>query len=552
MHTQEHRQKKRLPALLTALSAACLSVAITCSSLTGDGGFGSETTNGRISGHVLLPAGSPAVGAQVTLRRSNYIADVPEGLGKTLLKKGDCLTDTSGRFVFDSLDTGSYFVEINDRRSAAVASGCSIAAERRTIDIGTNTLRVYATVLGEINIDAAPTSAWFVQVYGLERCIAIGPTGTYTLDDLPAGVFRLRFVCSDSAVLPVTVDGVAAAASAVTNVAPVGWNHSQRLALNTTATGANVSGNVYRFPVLVRLTDGVNFTFSQARKNGEDVRYLSPSGRMLPYEIERWDSAGGQAEVWVLVDTVYGNNSAQFITMLWGNKSAKDNSNGAAVFDTADGNISVWHLDRNCNDACYNKNNAASSSALDTIGIIGYSKKFNGADSIKIAGLLGSPSSITLSAWAQLDSTQPGGGSEILSIGDAALIRMDYALGGIGTLGAIHQPGDSVYVNVKSGQFLKQTGWHLITFTVDQNNHNQALYIDGTNVRSAADMNAFIDYSGVGQNTFIGRHGNGKTGFNFSGRIDEVRVSRIARSADYIKLCYMNQKETDMLVVMKN
>lgn len=550
MHALGHRRKKWLPTLWTALLAACLSVAVTCSSLTGEGGFGSETTNGRISGHVLLPAGSPAVGAQVTMRRSDYIADMPEGLGKTLWKKGDCLTDSSGRFAFDSLDTGSYFVEINDRHTAAVAGGCSIAAGRRTIDIGPSTLRAYATVLGEINIDAAPAAAWFVQVYGLERCVAIGPTGKYTLNNLPAGVFRLRFVCSDSAVLPVTVDGIAAVAGAVTHAAPVGWNHSRRLTLNTTATGANVSQNVYRFPVLVRLTNAT-FDFSQAQSGGEDVRFTKSDGSPLAHEIERWDPVNHAAEIWVKVDTVYGNDNTHFITLHWGNPAAADNSNGPGVFDTTDNVTAVWHLNQSCKDATSNKHSGIESSASDAAGVIGSCKKFNGSDSIKIAGLLGSLSNITISAWAQLDSTTPGGGSEILSMGDAALIRMDYALGGIGTLGAIHQPGDSVYLNVKSGQFLKQTGWHLVTFTVDQNNHIQALYIDGTNVRSAADVNAFIDYSGVGQNTFIGRHGNGKTNFNFIGRIDEVRVQNIPVSAAWVKLCYMNQRSDDKLVLFQ-
>ena len=158
---------------------------------------------------------------------------------------------------------------------------------------------------------------------------------------------------------------------------------------------------------------------------------------------------------------------------------------------------------------------------------------------------------MTLSAWAQLDSTQAARGGEILSIGDAALIRMDYALSGMGTMGSVHLIGDSAFLNVPSGQFLKQTGWHLITFTVDQGNFMQALYIDGTNVSSGTAMNAMINYTGVGQNTYIGKHGNGKTSFNFSGRIDEVRAYRTAVSADYIKLCYMNQKADNALVFFK-
>jgi hypothetical protein len=37
----------------------------------------------------------------------------------------------------------------------------------------------------------------------------------------------------------------------------------------------------------------------------------------------------------------------------------------------------------------------------------------------------------------------------------------------------------------------------------------------------------------------------------FNGKIDEVRVSNNIPSADWIKLCYMNQRIDDMLVVFK-
>jgi hypothetical protein len=37
----------------------------------------------------------------------------------------------------------------------------------------------------------------------------------------------------------------------------------------------------------------------------------------------------------------------------------------------------------------------------------------------------------------------------------------------------------------------------------------------------------------------------------FLGMIDEVRISNVAQGADWIKLCYMNQKQQDALVVFK-
>jgi hypothetical protein len=57
-----------------------------------------------------------------------------------------------------------------------------------------------------------------------------------------------------------------------------------------------------------------------------------------------------------------------------------------------------------------------------------------------------------------------------------------------------------------------------------------------------------INYAGLGTDTYLGMHGNGKTSFYFAGRIDEARVSAAAETADWIKLCYMNQKEQNVLV----
>ena len=37
----------------------------------------------------------------------------------------------------------------------------------------------------------------------------------------------------------------------------------------------------------------------------------------------------------------------------------------------------------------------------------------------------------------------------------------------------------------------------------------------------------------------------------FKGMVDEVRISNIALSADWIKLCYMNQRIDDKLVIFK-
>jgi hypothetical protein len=124
------------------------------------------------------------------------------------------------------------------------------------------------------------------------------------------------------------------------------WLHSKNVYFNTTSSGANVSGNVLNFPVLLRLK-GTDMDFSQVKAQGADIRFAKADGTHLKYQIERYvDGASNQdtADLWVKVDTIKGNDSTQHIIMYWGKSDAVDSSNATAVFDTANGFVGSWHL----------------------------------------------------------------------------------------------------------------------------------------------------------------------------------------------------------------
>jgi len=537
---------RRLYILLPAIAVLLRCTHVDLAGPSGEGN-GSETI---ARGIIVDSMGIAAAGVQVQLLPAAYDPVIHGALSG----QWSTLTDTKGEYRFDCITAGTYALEAGSTSAGlkALIKGIQIPGTNNEVVIDTGKLRRTGTVI--IHLKAmAPHGGDYVYLPGTSTfsIITAGDSAAEktVLNGVPAATFTdLMYVAAaDFRHADLLKDTLTVHPGDTVVSAYAAWKHTRKLLLNTTVSGADIQGNVYDFPILVRLTKAT-FDFSQAKSGGADIRFTKSDNSFLPYEIERWDAANKLAEIWVKVDTVYGSDSMQTLCMYWGNAYAADSSNGSAVFDTTENAAAVWHLNQSCNDATYNNHDGIESSAADTAGIIGLCKKFNGSDSIKIAGLLGTPSSFSLSAWAQLDSTTPGGGSEILSIGDAALIRMDYAMGGIGTLGAIHLPGDSVFLNMTSGQFLKRTGWHFITFIMDQNSSNPALYIDGTKVASRTNLTTPPNYTGVGQNTYIGKHGNGKTGFNFIGKIDEVRVYRTVVSADFIKLSFMNQKKDDLLV----
>ena len=129
------------------------------------------------------------------------------------------------------------------------------------------------------------------------------------------------------------------------------WAHSGSIFILTDATGANLPGSAAEtdFPLLVRFNSG-NFNFGQAASDGSDIRFTTPAGTALSYEIEQWDAIAGQAAVWVKIPTITGN-ARQEIKVYWGKPGVASQSNGAAVFNAANGYCCVMHLNGNVLDS---------------------------------------------------------------------------------------------------------------------------------------------------------------------------------------------------------
>jgi len=111
------------------------------------------------------------------------------------------------------------------------------------------------------------------------------------------------------------------------------WSYKMKL----TFTGNISATDLDDFPVLIHLTS-LNFNFSHAKTNGEDIRFMDsdtcPSGETpLKHEIEDWDQAGQDAWVWVKVPRINGGSVDDFIYMFFGNPAAADAQDPPNVWD---------------------------------------------------------------------------------------------------------------------------------------------------------------------------------------------------------------------------
>lgn len=122
-----------------------------------------------------------------------------------------------------------------------------------------------------------------------------------------------------------------------------GWSHRVPIRINTTATGAPLTGTVANYPLAVQIPKET-LDFSKAAADGRDVRFTDETGKALAFEREHWSAADGLATFWVLVNEVKGNSDAQVIYAHWGNATAPDVSDGKAVFRADHNFVGVWHL----------------------------------------------------------------------------------------------------------------------------------------------------------------------------------------------------------------
>jgi hypothetical protein len=169
-----------------------------------DGGGISETTNG-IAATVRYPDGSRAAGATVRLRHSEYLAgdfDPSPGMFR------NTVTDSKGCFSIDSLDSGSYFVEISDTGSNTVLCKAQIDNNER-IDTSGLVLVPAAVLTGNITARSAALAAIRIRVYGLERSNTANTSGHYRLTVPPDHSYRLRF-SEDSGAVDTDIDSVGA------------------------------------------------------------------------------------------------------------------------------------------------------------------------------------------------------------------------------------------------------------------------------------------------------------------------------------------------------
>jgi len=326
-----------------------------------------------------------------------------------------------------------------------------------------------------------------------------------------------------------------------------GWLANFQYRKKITFNNSAISENLANFPLPIIFSSSNGDFWGHVQTNGNDTRFVDADNTTeLYYEFEKFNHTSDDMIAWVKVPQIDASSTTDYIWIYYGNSTVNFDSYSSSS-SVWDGNYAaVWHLKETSGgsgtikDSTSNANSGtdAGSPTFGQTGQIGNAISFNGngqeiqtpnSASLQITG------NITVEAWAKSAvSSQYGGiagkmkygtgtyaGYDIQKFNTDNKFRLQTANGG--TTSETTAVSDSAYTD---------TNWHYIVGV--RRGTTNYLYVDGVQ-QIATGTRAIVDSGLVGS---IGRQYSDYNGRWWNGAIDEVRISRSDRSANWLKACY--------------
>jgi uncharacterized repeat protein (TIGR01451 family) len=336
------------------------------------------------------------------------------------------------------------------------------------------------------------------------------------------------------------------------------WKYSRKITIDHTKVGSGTTDEA-NFPILISLTSDTGLS-THALTSGNDILFTASDGvTVLSYERESYSS--GTLVAWVKVPTL-SHTTDTVLYMYYGNSSASDQQNKTAVWDS--NYQGVWHLGQTPSstkpdmlDSTSGANNGSSQGSplpAQAAGQIDGSLTLssNNLNYISTANSFapGTNSSETVQAWIK---TTTGASNKVVGFETSQLQS--------GTTDS-SQADRQIYLQaggkVRFGTWNITTGvanmaistsavndgtWHSLVGVRDNTTSKLYLYVDGVlqaTTNSTMGQAYTAGYWRIGSYHISAGQWFGNDGY-FNGSVDEVRVSQIARSTDWVATEYNNE-----------
>ncbi len=327
---------------------------------------------------------------------------------------------------------------------------------------------------------------------------------------------------------------------------------------SVTFSGAPAAA-LHNFPVLVRLSEGSPSGFSYAdclRANGGDLRFADSGGKLLASEVDTWNT-NGESLVWVKVPSLAAGTR---IKAYYG-WSAAPAVDGSKVWDGD--YVGVWHLgepalplaESSGVSTPFSAQQHLADAAFAAAGIAGGAVDFTATNNIRpylqaaSDADLGGLGSFTVECWTKraqgangnryVLSRNNGAGTysfEVFQTGSGNIGVCNASTNGVVTIGA-DKGGFYVVEGKNEGTVLGYNDWYHQAYVRDVSAGCGYGYVNGALKRTQEQVATGALYSGDAP-LLLGNRATFNASNCYNGLVDEVRISRVARSAAWVKAAH--------------
>ena len=329
------------------------------------------------------------------------------------------------------------------------------------------------------------------------------------------------------------------------------WSHRRKLSFDNSGQPENLVD----FPVLVVLNSS-RIDYGKTRAGGIDLRFVDANDQtLLSHEIESWNPSG-DSYVWVRVPQVDASSSTDFMWMYYGNPTAPNAENIPLVWSP--GFVMVHHLNETVTDGTHVDSATNDGFANDASTILVQAQGtatgiIDGADSFvrpsnhridvpdSPALDMAAGDSFTVEAWVRTNfsaSYQMAYSKESRgSPGDGEIQLWTDS----GTASFWLNDGAGNTARVGSAANVADDAWHYMVGRWNESTGFAEIFVDGVNVSIGGGQTpGTLGAVGTVTPAVIGDEGDdsgggGAGGAAWAGLLDEIRVSKVLRSDNWIK-----------------
>jgi biopolymer transport protein ExbB len=311
------------------------------------------------------------------------------------------------------------------------------------------------------------------------------------------------------------------------------WTVRKKVTIDPAAAGAPLTSATNPGAVLVRLHDG-NFSFGAAKSDGSDLRVVAGDDLTpLAFQLEKFDPLLNEAFLWVKLPDLKPGAPLSF-WLYYGNAGATAQSPGKPF----DGDtVLVYHFSEHGQapiDASGVGNTATEVGLSNDGSMIGTGLRLDGRSTITIPG---TPSlawsqggAFTWSAWVKLGAPAP---SSVIYRRPAGITGGVLAIGADQGMPFVAVREAGATLRTAPAAPLAPGTWH--QWTVTGEGGKMTLMVDGAEYATVATELPAADGPSI-----LGGSGDGAN-FGFVGEVDELEISRVARTPAAVKLAFLAQ-----------